>query len=284
MRKFFFYIFKYYQRVCVRLGLKKIPFFRTMINTFDSRVYPMLRPESTTVMGHTMFLDSLDSSRLALHGIYEPYETQLVLNTVKKGDVVIDIGANIGYYTLIFAKLVGENGKVLAFEPDPTNFELLKKNINVNGYHNVDLQQKAVCDQKQKINLFLSDDNKMDHRIIDPKDGRRSIEIDGVSLDEFLPPDQKMVNFIKIDAQGAEFQILKGMSQTLQKNKDLKVIIEFWPKIFMENNWDPLVFFKSLEQAGFSIKLINEGQRSLEDVIYADLVRNNNPKNLFCSK
>lgn len=94
-----------------------------------------LKSNVAMVMGHKMFLDCKDSLNLSINnGIYEEFETNIVKEEIKKGDIVLEIGANIGYYTLIFAKLVGEKGKVFAFEPDPTNFALLKKNIEINGY------------------------------------------------------------------------------------------------------------------------------------------------------
>ena len=69
--------------------------------------------------------------------------TALVKRIVRNGDIVVDIGAHIGYYTLIFARLVGPKGKVFAFEPEPNNFNLLIKNIKINGYKNIIPVQKA---------------------------------------------------------------------------------------------------------------------------------------------
>lgn len=114
------------------------------VKVINSFIISHLKSNFAEVQGHKMFLDSKDSLRLSIHGIYEPLETELAKKEVKKGNVVLDIGANIGYYTLIFAKLVGEDGKVFAFEPDPTNFALLKKNVEMNGYKNVMFVQKAV--------------------------------------------------------------------------------------------------------------------------------------------
>jgi len=86
-----------------------------------------LKSNFVEVNGHKIFLDSLDSLRLSINGIYEEFETQMLKKIINKEETVVDIGANIGYYTLIFAKLVGDKGKVFAFEPEPNNFELLKK-------------------------------------------------------------------------------------------------------------------------------------------------------------
>jgi len=125
----------------------------------------LLRSRSR-VFGHEMFLDPTDSivsPTLLRDGYFEPYETTLIESEIRPGDVVLDIGANIGYYTLIFARLVGERGRVYAFEPDPTNFRLLKKNVRANGYQNVIFVKKAVADSSGSMPLYLCPDNKGDH-------------------------------------------------------------------------------------------------------------------------
>jgi protein-L-isoaspartate O-methyltransferase len=92
------------------------------------------------------FLDPVNSLAISMKEgrVCEPLQTQLAIQQIHRGDVALDIGAQIGYYTLIFAKLVGEAGKVLAFEPDPDNFVLLEGNVKANGYHNVTLERTAV--------------------------------------------------------------------------------------------------------------------------------------------
>src|ERR1700674_193031 len=98
---------------------------------------------SVQIQGHTMFLDRNDSLQLYATGIYEPIETEIVKREVRSGEVVLDIGAHIGYYTLLFARLVGESGRVFAFEPDPANFAILSSNVAVNAYENVTLIRSA---------------------------------------------------------------------------------------------------------------------------------------------
>jgi len=174
------------------------------IKVIHSFVISYLKSNFAEVQGHKMFLDSKDSLCLSINGVYEPFETELVKKEIKKGDVVLDLGANIGYYTLIFGKLVGKRGKVFAFEPDPTNFSLLKKNVEMNGYKNVELVQKAVSNKTGKIKLYLCEDNKGDHRIYNSHDGRQSIEIEAIRLDDYFKNYNGAVDFIKMDIQGAE--------------------------------------------------------------------------------
>ena len=100
------------------------------------------------VRGRVMHLDPSDTGVTPLlfyRGMMDPLETQLVQELVRSGDTVIDIGANVGYYTLLFSELVGETGRVIAFEPDPNNFALLERNVLGNGCRNVTLVPKAVA-------------------------------------------------------------------------------------------------------------------------------------------
>lgn len=225
VRKTLFLIYKQCLRPISGHGLGRIYLTRALNDFVTSRLKSVAR-----VQGHKMFLDPRDQLNLFSNGIYEPFETEIVKTEIRKGDIVLDIGANIGYYTLIFANLVGPEGKVFAFEPDPGNFALLEKNVEANGYHNVILVNKAVSNKNGKIKLYLSDDIG-DHRIYDSGDGRKSVEIEAIRLDDYFKQGNSRVNFIKMDIQGAEWEAIQGMNLLLQKNKDLKVITEFSPKL-----------------------------------------------------
>ena len=179
-------------------------------------------------MGHKMYLDAVDSLLLSMRGIYEPEETKLVESLVHRGHVVVDIGANIGYCTLQFAQLVGGTGKVIAFEPDPENFELLRRNVDANGY-DVTLERRAVSDVAGRLRLYKSILNRADYRNFDSHDGRPSLEIDAVRLDDYLR-NLSRVDFIKMDIQGAEGLALDGMIALLERSPGVKILTEFWPQ------------------------------------------------------
>ena len=97
-----------------------------------------------------MFLDEHDSLKLSLYP-YTVEQTDFFKKNIKEGDIVLDLGAHIWYFTCLFAQLVGKSGKVFSFEPEPNNFKLLKKNVEVNGYNQVTIEQKAVSDVKDMI-------------------------------------------------------------------------------------------------------------------------------------
>lgn len=237
---------------------------------------------------HKMFLDSEDSLHLSTSGIHEPFETELVEKEIKKGDVVLDIGANIGYYTLIFAKLVGESGKVYAFEPDPDSFALLKKNVEINGYKNVVLIQKAVSNKTGKIRLYLCEDNKGDHRIYNSHDDRKSIEIEAIRLDEYFKNYNGKIDFIKMDIQGAEGGASQGMFNLLKKN-NVKIITEFWPNGLKRFGIDHEEYLKLFIELGFKLYMVNEQKKKIELVNIPKLLETYTPEkenftNLLCVK
>lgn len=236
------------------------------------------------VLGHKMFLDDQDILGLKGNGIYERSETELVTKEVKKGYVTLDIGAHIGYYTLIMARLVGKEGRVIAFEPDPDNFDLLKKNIEINGYKNVVLIQKAIANKTGKINLYISEGNRADNRIYDSQDGRKYIEVETIRLDDYFGTYNGKINFIKIDIQGSEGGVIQGMSSVLGKNKELKIMTEFWPIGIKRFGMEPTEYIKLLQGHYFRIYYINREPVNITQLLDAYTPEKDNYTNLFCIK
>jgi FkbM family methyltransferase len=184
--------------------------------------------------GIKLYLDPRDqviTPTILVLGSWETHETPWFLRVVKSGDTIVDAGANIGYYTVIGSRLVGDKGKVYAFEPDPANFALLQKNVRLNGCTNVVLEQKALSNRKGTLKLFIADANKGDHRIYQPEgESRPSVDIEAVRLDEYFQHDPHGIDVVKTDTQGAEGLILEGMTGLLERRPDGPTIfMEFWP-------------------------------------------------------
>jgi FkbM family methyltransferase len=158
--------------------------------------------------------------------------------TPKEGDVVVDIGANIGRYTIISSKRVGANGKVVAIEAHPGNFEMLKSNIKLNQLTNVTPLNYAVYSKETKIKLYLPEVESgytMHHSIMSnyvftkykDKTEDKFVEVSANTLDYLLQLNEITdVNWVKIDVEGAEFEVLKGASNVLSKSKDIALLIE----------------------------------------------------------
>lgn len=266
-------------------GLGQIKPIRTVYN----RLFHFLKPKSVMVQGHRMWLDDQDTLELATQEIYEPFETALFKKEIKTGQTVLDIGANIGYYTLIAVKLVGPRGKVYAFEPDPDNFFLLKKNVESNGYANVILVNQAVSDKTKTAKLFLNKTNKGDHRLYDSRDKRPSISVQTVKLDDFFKKLDKKINFIKMDIQGSEAGALEGLKLLIRKNPSVKLITEFWPYGINRAGHSPLGYLRTLKKIGFKLWEISEKEKTIlptqpENILKRCTPQNRNYTNLFCKK
>jgi FkbM family methyltransferase len=164
-------------------------------------------------------------------GSWEPAETAWFLRVVKAGDILVDAGANIGYYTIIGSRLVGETGKVYAFEPEPASFALLRENVRLNGLTNVVLEPKALSNRKGILKLFIAPLNKGDHRIYQPEgESRRAVDVEAVRLDAYFRDHRRGIDVIKMDTQGAEGLIVEGMTGLLEGRTDGPTIfMEFWP-------------------------------------------------------
>lgn len=174
--------------------------------------------------------DIFVSEHLRINGIWEPFETLVTTKLIKPGDIVYDIGANIGYYSIIASKLVKESGKVISFEPEPTNFRLLKFNLKKNRCSNVVCEPLAVSDGTGVTHLYLSEDNLGDHRIYKSGPRRKRLRVQQINIDNYPFASNEKIDFVKIDTQGAEYKIVSGMKGIISKCRDdIKVILEFWP-------------------------------------------------------
>ena len=170
------------------------------------------------------------------NGFWEALETLVALQLVKKGDVALDIGANIGYFSLLLSQAVGDSGQIYAYEPDSENYRLLKANKILNNCSNLNCLNQAISKEDGFAKLFLSTDNLGDHRLFETP-GRDSCEVQTTSLDSKYS--ETHVDFIKLDTQGSECNILSGMTQTVQHNRShLSCLMEFSPKMLQDNGFE----------------------------------------------
>lgn len=198
---------------------------------------------------------------------FERSMTRLFKKVVKPGDVVVDIGANIGYYTLLASRLVGKDGLVYSFEPEPRNYNYLLKSIELNKYNNVIAIQKAVTDISSKAKLYLCPYDAS-HHIINQYGGIKTyrpnfahkkdfIEVEVVSLDNYFKDFKQQIDVVKIDVEGAEMLALLGMDRIIKESKNLKMFVEFFPLLLKEMGSSPEEFIsKLLNDYKFSVFVI----------------------------
>ena len=215
---------------------------------------------------------------------FEPEETQLIKSIVKSNDVCLDIGANIGYFTILMAK---QCELVYAFEPEPTNFMMLLKNIELN-----DLRKKvcsfdcAVTDEsdyeESTQNLYVCSKNNGMHRtypsvhcVSEP------IQVDSIRIDDMKFEVMK-INFIKMDAEGSELPALKGMTELLERDRPV-ILMEFHPPSIEEKRDNPKEIYDLLKGLGYKIYLIPniKEEFSYED-LYLQTDDQSGGRNILC--
>jgi FkbM family methyltransferase len=173
--------------------------------------------------------------------------------TPKEGDIVIDVGAHIGPYTLVSSKSVGSSGKVVAIEAAPDNFDLLNRNIQLNGLTNVMILNYAVYSREDKIKLYLPSkekefsNTKYNTVMMDRAHGETNfVEVKANTLDYILQSNgikHENVNWIKIDVEGAEYEVLKGAKNTLSKSNNISLLIEIHNLSENLNYYEPIKEF-----------------------------------------
>lgn len=180
----------------------------------------------------------------------DAHEINLCKSLIKPGDTVIDIGANIGFYSKIFSGIVGSTGKVYSFEPDKINFNRFEKNVlackNVKGYN------KAIADATKTITLYTSPMLNVDHKTFKVNDYDTAVDIDAISIDDFVG-DKFKVDFIKMDIQGFEVTAIKGMQKTLQNNKNILLLTEVWPYGLNQAGTSAQQFADTVSSLGLSL-------------------------------
>jgi len=249
-------------------------------------------PEFIEYDGHKIFLGSEDTVNIATFGYeHEKFELNLFKNSLKEGDVILDLGANIGLYSLSAARIVGEKGKVYSFEPDPITFKNLKKNIELNKFNNVELVNKAVSNKTGTI-TFTSSENissrSKNYIKLDDKLENNSIKIQTIKMDDFFENNDIVINVIKMDVEGAEFEALKGMKKIIDKNKHLKIFLEFSPFMLKRLNTDIAEMINFFRSSNFKINKINEEENKMKEIspeLLLEFSENDDPNealNLYC--
>lgn len=204
------------------------------------------------------------SGDLLRTGIWEPFETKVFCRLCEQGDFVVDIGANIGWYSIIASRLIGATGKVVAFEPDPANLQILKKNVALTtNAEAVEIHNQALGDRKSSQELFLCPDNLGDHRLFDDGTDRDVVVVEVGTLDLFFSDGPRRPTLVKSDTQGSEAKILRGARKLFAEAWRPVLILEFWPYGLTNSGDEPLQFFRQLFSLGYDMYEVSEGNPKL---------------------
>jgi FkbM family methyltransferase len=223
---------------------------------------------------YKMFVDARDvglSSHLMLDGYWEMWLTEAFAEVIRPGMTVVDVGANLGYFTLLMAELVGPTGLVHAFEPNPKLVARLKQSVAVNGFaQRVEVHEQALSNSEGRFKLFVPDQ--------EPKNGYLSPYDEGDSenclhtrrLDSY--PELSTASVIKIDADISEQQIWEGMAGLLEGESAITIFLEFSRVRYQ----DAAAFLDQLIESGLSLSCVTFDRgieaTTKEEILSADAV------------
>jgi FkbM family methyltransferase len=212
-------------------------------------------------------------------------EQRLMNRLIRPGMTVVDVGANIGLYSLFLAGLVGPQGRVIAFEPDPDLVALLRANCTANGVGNVEAHHAALGSKADRLMLQrLTINSGENHLGSKGREAfRRPVEVDVAAFDALLPGSRP--DFVKIDVQGWELNVLRGMEATLRESNPV-VFVEFWPDGLRRAGSEPIELFSFVRDLGLDFYACDDG-RQLSEAMFLDMagrVKGMNYANLLASR
>jgi FkbM family methyltransferase len=237
------------------------------------RVYAYLGPDLALTQlhdGHFIYVDPRDeslSAHLIARGYWERWIEAVVRGLVRPGDRIVEVGANLGYYTLIMADLAGRSGRVQAFEANAPVAALLRRSAEFNGYADrVSVVAAAVGERAGVAAFMVSARNSGGGHLQAPaetdSDQRRAVEVPMTTLDEAC--DDGPVDLLRMDAEGSELLILAGAGRLLDRSAGLRICME-WDRVQMAPRCDIAAGVGALARRGFRFWRIL-GDASLQPV------------------
>jgi len=226
---------------------------------------------------YLMHVDTRDigvTPHLLLNGFWESWITQAIARHLQPGMCAVDVGANVGYFSVLMADLVGETGKLFALEPNPAGCSFTRKNLNLNGGGDrcTVLQAAADATDQAKVTLQMPKDDPGLASIVPGLFADRnsaeltSVECPTIKLDTLLAKEPR-VDFIKIDAEGAEPRIWDGLQATLLHHSGVTIALEFTPSRYP----DAAGFLKRVQREGFVLRDVkgdgSVAQSTVEEIL-----------------
>lgn len=275
LKRFFLYFVVYVSRFFIRyVPIESVSNF--LYNFFYNKYIGWRKLEvlAETSFGARMRLRLPDSiqTKIFLTGMWEPSITKLIASGLRQGDIFIDIGANIGYYTLLASKLVGTNGKIYAFEASPSIFDDLSKNVSLNNASNIILKNIAISNAPGQCVIWTSPEGNLGHSTIMDNvaamDGhKRESLIECDTILSLVPSDDLLqARFIKMDIEGAEKLALQGIIGSLDSfSSNTEWIVEISPSFLAGGHLDAKWIFEAFIKAGYQAYLIENNYQGMHE-------------------
>jgi FkbM family methyltransferase len=211
----------------------------------------MWKPVRRTALGRRMY------GRMYLCGkaFAERSETRFFREHVRPGMTIVDMGAHVGFYTVQFSRLVGETGAVHAFEPDPFCASVLRDRLRrLASARNVHVEEAAVGETECARTLYCSNRDRATNRTypLDPHTPAETVQVSMLSLDAYCRAHGiDRIDAVKIDVEGAEVSVLRGMRETMSRHPPAWMFIEFCPKQLVGAGETPEAFWQALAADGY---------------------------------
>jgi FkbM family methyltransferase len=223
-----------------------------------------------TRWGAKMVVDTRDyllAPWLLMDGLWEAHVTGWLHDALKPGQVFVDVGANIGYFTLLGAHVVGPSGRVVAVEAHGGLFDILRRNVVMNGHRDiVTLWRRAAWSEParlkfhQRVNYGANSSlgGVSSDGLADLGDAEDVVEVEAAPLDDLLAGVGR-VNVVKVDVEGAEVRALAGLQHTIAANPDITIMFEWSPEQLRQVGSEPAQLIDVLAGYGLSLRLLEEG-------------------------
>jgi FkbM family methyltransferase len=238
-----------------------------------------------TANGFKLYVDSRDISiapHLILDGVWEEWTEAVLRQLVGPGMTVVEVGANVGYFTLVMARAVGSTGRVISFECDPELAALARDNVEINGLHRVArIEERALGERDGRVTFYRTDRHRGGGSLIEgleqiphnATDQRSAIEVEMTTLDAWTKDAGTPPDLLKLDAEGAEPAILRGAKALLDSARPLTVVMEFFPRFVREAGDDPAALLGFIESKRFALGVIDERRRKVVPTTTAALMQ-----------
>lgn len=223
-----------------------------------------LIPKEIIIPEGVLYLNQRDPvvSGALILGAYEPYFAEEFRKHLTPGSVVVDIGANLGYYTLIASALAQ---RVIAYEPEKENVDLLRQTIERNKLYNVLVIEKGIGARDEELTLTLDPDNKGKHTLLSNTEGEKKT-ISVTTLDSSIAQEHiEHIDLIKMDIEGWEGYALKGMANILRDMCPI-LFFEFAPRRIEESGESPILMLDTLVGYGYKLFVIDESKKALVQI------------------